>query len=317
MPIVYFAKFNINEKIYDVYDNKISLSNLQDTIYQSLSTEIELSEEVKNKITNFKFITLDKNPETMIINGRLVAYAPGTHISYDPEKDNVVETADNKKATYITFSFDIKKEIIGFVTKFDFGRNQFLERFKLLTEASASNVGEVELFLESDKQKLKDKLRNFQHVQEVAINLVPPNNDRRLFKKLFDLDSEKLNDTGGTKFYLSIKGTAKKGIDLASSYMRNMVNGITIGYGNLIAIGENRMGEELRVKSDKDALFTKNISESNKDSIPEIAEKTKAGTNTLMALKNKVKDDYEAEDLKEDLMKELVEKDDRGDESKE
>lgn len=311
MSTVSFAKFNINEKIYEVYDGKESLGKLLNILYQSMTTEVEMSEEDRKKVVNFKFITLDKNPDTMVINGRLVAYAPGTHISYDSEKDDVVETADNKKATYVTFSFDIQKEIIGFVTKVDFGWKQFLRRFKTLIEASAPELGEVELILESDNQILKEKLGKFKHVQEVTINLVPPNNDKKLFEKLFDLDPDKLNKTGGTKFLLNIKGSAKHGIDLTSSYLRNIINGISIGYGNLTAIGKNTSDEVLRVKSEKDAVYTKPIADINKDSIPEVAEKTRAGIIGLAAIKAEIKEEYD-EDLKDTLIKELVGDDSNG-----
>ena len=311
MPQVLFAKFNINEKIYEVYNEEESLGKLLNILYQSMTTEIEMSEEERKKAINFKFITLDPNPDTMVINGRLVAYAPGTHISYDSEKDDVVETADNKKATYVTFSFDIQKEIIGFVTKVDFGWKQFLRRFKSLIEAAAPEIGEVELFLESDNQILKEKLSKFKHVQEVTVNLVPPNNEKKLFEKLFDLDPEKLNKTGGTKFLLNIKGSAKQGIDLTSNYLKNIINGISIGYGNLTAIGKNMSNEDLRVKSDRDAAFTKPIADINKDSIPEIAEKTQIGIISIAAIKTQIEEDIE-EGLKDTLIKELVGDDSNG-----
>ncbi|MFV9833443.1 hypothetical protein ABOZ80_15735 [Bacillus stercoris] len=308
MATVYFAKFNINEKIYEVYKEKENITQLLNKIYSKITTDVELQENVKKKITNYKFITLDKKEG--VINGRLVAYAPGTHVSYDDEKDDVIETQDNKKATYITFSFDIHKEIIGFVPKNDFGRNQFIDRFKNLVQKMVPEVGEVEIFLESDKQALDEKLKVFKLVQDITIELIPPNNDKDLFRVLFNTKPEELSETGGNKFIIHIKGSAKKGINLASSYIKRFTQGVAIGYGKLKANGKNTSDENITVKSDRDALYTKGISEHNKDSIPQIEEKTRAGAIQLQAFKVQAYDENKAlieqMNLKDKLMKEMI-----------
>ncbi|MCA1215906.1 hypothetical protein LC728_16190 [Bacillus amyloliquefaciens] len=308
MPTVYFAKFNINEKIYSVYKEKENLTELLNSIYLGINTEVELQEDVKKKVINYKFITLDKKEG--VINGRLVAYAPGTHVSYDDESDDVIETKDNKKATYITFCFDIHKEIIGFVPKNDFGRNQFLDRFKNLVEKMVPEVGEVEIYLESDKQALEEKLKAFKLVQEITIELIPPNNDKELFEVLFNTKPEELSETGGNKFTFQIKGSAKKGINLAANYLKRLAQGVAIGYGKLVANGKNTSDEKITVKSDRDALYTKGIAEHNKDSIPQIEEKTRAGVIQLQALKIQAYDEnkslIERMKLKDKLMKEMI-----------
>jgi hypothetical protein len=288
LSTVYFAKFNINEKIYDVYDKKESLTKLLNMVYKGLNTEVELAEVSNKKDLNFKFISLHPQ-DSLIVNGRVVAYAPGTHISYDPDTDDVIETKDNKKATYVTFTFDIKNEIIGFVPKVDFGHNQFLRRFKALVENCVPEIGEVELFLESDLQALNEKIIKFKHVQEVSLNLIPPNNDKKLFEELFDIKPEKLNETGGNKFFLSLKGTAKQGLNLASDYMKNLIKGVSLGYGNMRITGKNTSEEDYSVKSDKDALYTRPISNNNKDNILEVEEKTKAGVKHLRELKVRIR----------------------------
>lgn len=290
MSTVYFAKFNINEKIYDVYEKKESLDELLSIIYQGMSSDLELTEVVKKKEVNYKFIQLNKDPETLVVNGRIVAFAPGTHITYNREKDDVIETSDDSKATYITFSFDIKSETIGFVPKFDFGRKQFLDRFKSLIEKSIPEVGEVEIFLETDLQALNEKIEKFKHIDEVSLSLIPPNNDKELFEELFGIEPEKLNKTGGTKFLLQIKGTAKKGLDITSEYLKNLIKGVSLGYGYITLKGRNTSDEDLNVKSDKDAPYIKGINDNNKDSMPAIEEKTRAGVSQLHALKAIIKE---------------------------
>ncbi|MFG0217251.1 hypothetical protein ACFU8X_29800, partial [Brevibacillus porteri] len=126
MADVYFAKFNINEEIYEVYSDSTLRDKLLLKLYSSLVTNFSIND----KDGTYKFTTLDKNPDTLVINGRLVKYGPGTHVSYDENADDIIETLDEKKAAYVTFSFDVQNEIIGFVPKRDFGFKQFLQRFK-------------------------------------------------------------------------------------------------------------------------------------------------------------------------------------------
>ncbi|MCQ5364735.1 hypothetical protein NOW01_06905 [Anoxybacillus salavatliensis] len=293
MPRVYFAKFNINEKIYSVYEQKESLTELLNKIFRDINSDVVLND----KDGNYKFISLDKNPDTLVVNGRLVVYAPGTHVSYDPNKDDVVERADDKMATYITFSFDIRREVIGFVPKRDFGRKQFIEKFKNLIEA-CTNVGEVEIFIESDLEELNAKLQYFKHVKEVSVDLIPPNNDKKEFDSLFSVNSEELKETNGTKFGMRIVGSAKQGINLGAKYLKRLVRGVSLGYGKILVLGKNTSGEDFSISSDDDAPFTRPISEKAKDSIPTIAEKTRAGAAQLLALKAKVRA-IESEERKE------------------
>lgn len=306
MSNVHFAKFNINEKIYKVYNEKNSLKELLLKVYEGLNTDIELQESSYGKTTNFKFIHLFKETEKMIINGRIVAYAPGTHISYDDKNDDIIETEDSKKATYITFSFDINKETIGFVPKFDFGRNQFINRFEMLVEVMCPDIGEVSLILETDRQALDAKLSKFEHVQELSLQLIPPNNDKKLFNELFDLDPDKLEETGGTNFFFRFKGTAKRGLNLSAEYVKNLILGVSIGYGKLTAKGKNTSGEDLNVKSNTDALYTRPIFDNNKDNVLEIEEKTRAGISELSYHKNKLKQEhFDMKKEKEELLRRM------------
>ncbi|MBJ7963039.1 MULTISPECIES: hypothetical protein [Bacillus] len=307
MSTIYFAKFNINEKIYEVYDEKENLDELLTKVFLGMKTDVELGEVRRKKNVNFKFITLNKDPDKFTVNGRLVAYAPGVHVSYDEEKDDVVETKDNKKAAYVTFYFDVRRETIGFVPKNDFGRKMFIDRFKKLIEELVPDVGEVEIVLEKDRQILDEKLRLINHVDEISINLIPPNNDKKLFEALFGINSDDLTDTGGSKYTFNIKGTTKKGLNLGSTFIKNLVNGVIVGYGNLIARGKNTSGEPVNVNSEDEALFTKGITDINKDNIPEISEKSERGIVNLAVMKATAKDDLiqRQQELKLELLREI------------
>ncbi|MCB4844102.1 hypothetical protein LHW04_03370 [Bacillus tropicus] len=307
MSTIYFAKFNINEKIYEVYDGKENLDELLTKVFLGMETDVELSEVRRKKNVNFKFITLNKDADKFTVSGRLVAYAPGVHVSYDEEKDDVVETQDNKKATYVTFYFDVRKETIGFVPKNDFGRKMFIERFKMLIEKLVPEVGEVEIILEKDSQILDEKLQLINHVDEISIDLIPPNNDKKLFESLFGINSDDLTETGGSTYSFKIKGTAKKGLNLASKFVENLVKGVIVGYGKLLARGQNRSGDPIQVNSEEQALYTKGIADINKDNIPEISEKSRAGIVRLATMKAMAKDDLiqRQQELKIELIREM------------
>ncbi|PEK04753.1 MULTISPECIES: hypothetical protein [Bacillus cereus group] len=294
MARVYFAKFNVNENIYKVYEDKGLLNELLNKMYREINNKVKLTD----KNGTYKFINLDKNLDTLVVNGRIVVYAPGIHATFDEDEDKVVEEKDDKKAMYITFSFDIQREIIGFVPKFNFGRKQFLERFKNLIEACC-DIGEVELFLENDSDLLDEKLKVLAHTKEIDVHLIPPNGDKKQFKELFGLDSEELRKTEGTRFTFKIAGTAKKGIDISSKYIRRFITGVQLGYGKLKLIGKNRTGEDVTINSEEDTPFTRPILENNKDSIPAIQEKTRAGGVQLLAAKARVRTIGSGEETKQ------------------
>lgn len=280
MSNVYFAKFNINAEIYDVYSGKTDINKLLNKIYNEINEEERLYED---KAT-YKFISLDKLPDKSIINGRIVYYGPGTNTSYDATKDDVTEELDENKARYVTFSFDVENEIIGFVPRNNFGYKQFLERFKKLVEACA-DIEEVELFLETDAEDLEQRINFLKKIQKIEVELIPPNNDREDFKMLFGQEAQDLQDTGATKFYLKLTATSKRTIKSSSKYVKRLLKAVGLGYGQMTIIGKNTSGEDVRIKSNDDTPFLRPISEYSKTSIPDVAEKTRAGISDLRRLK--------------------------------
>jgi len=282
MPNVYFAKFNFNGKIYEIYSNEEKRQELLNKLYNGLNTDVKLLDEKSGK--NFKFIHLDKDPDKCIVKGRVVLYAPGVHISYDEQEDDVVETKDDNKASYITFCFDINKEIIGFVPKNDFKRKMFMEKLTQLIEACC-DVGEVAIFLETDLKKLQERLEIFTHVKEVSVLAVPPNGDKEDYENLMGSNASLIQDTGATKYQMRFIGTVKKGIDANSPYIRKWISVVTRGYGEMSVYGKSNEKENVTISSKEDAPFFRPIGEVSKDSIPEVAEKTRAGISELMVLK--------------------------------
>lgn len=280
MPRVYFAKFNFNEEIYNIYSDEKKRAELLFKLYDGISTNVSL----RDSDGTFKFITLDKDPEKFVINGRVVLYAPGVHASYNQVEDDVTEIKDEKMAQYVTFSFNIEKEIIGFVPKRLFGRNQFIEKFTQLLEACC-DIGEVKIYVESDLKKLQERLKVFSFVKEVNVKVIPPNGDKEDFAALMGSNADQIKETNATKFQMNFAGTAKKGLNIAAAYIQKWIGAVTRGYGEMIVSGKNQSKEDVTVNSKDDAPFTRPISANAKDSIPEIMEKTRAGISELLILK--------------------------------
>jgi hypothetical protein len=161
---------------------------------------------------------------------------------------------------------------------------QFINKFKNLVESS-TNIGEVEIFLETDIRVLNEKLSPLKHVKEVSVTLIPPNDDKEDFEALFSTNSDEIKETNATKFDLSLFGTARRSINVASIYVQKWVKAIGQGYGKMSVIGRNNNGEEVTVRSEEEAPYRRPISENSKDSIPEVVEKTRAGIEHLNALK--------------------------------
>ncbi|PZT54117.1 hypothetical protein [Paenibacillus silvae] len=281
MARVHFAKFNFNEEIYKIYEKEERRDALLLELYKGINSEVKI---IDPQGATYKFISLDKDPDSYVVNGRLVVFAPGVHVSYQDDLDDIEEIEDDKKAKYITFSFDVYREVVGYVAKADFGRIDFLKKFGALIE-ECCDVGEVEMVLQTDLNKLQDKLTVFSFVKEVSITAIPPNGDREHFAALMGSNAEEIKKTESTRFKMEFIGTAKKGINIASGYIMKWIGAITAGYGSMTVSGKNSSNEEVVIQSQKDAPFTRPIPEQSKDTIPTVAEKTRAGISQLEAMK--------------------------------
>ena len=134
MAKMYFAKMNINEQIYEMYEGKQNLEELVKKIFAGLSTKINIYDDKGGRI---KLFDLDISPEGLKITGNLGYIKRGVHSSYDPEKDTAIDTTDNNKINYVSFYFDLENEILAYMTIPTLGRKQVLKYFQgLIKEGS-------------------------------------------------------------------------------------------------------------------------------------------------------------------------------------
>ncbi|WP_221641477.1 hypothetical protein [Listeria booriae] len=119
MAKIYFAKMNINDEIFEVYKGEKELSSLLKKIYEKINNEDELYDEYGGR---YKFFDLDKVVDdntkgSLQILGRLGYIKKGVHSSYDPENDTAIDLEDKNKLEYVTFYFDVDRELIAFNSK--------------------------------------------------------------------------------------------------------------------------------------------------------------------------------------------------------
>src|SRR5665648_1128190 len=109
MSTMYFAKLNFNSEIYKVYEDGSILTEFLNKVFLNLTDKVA---HIDDKGKKTKFITLLKDENGTWISGRIVLIAPGTNVSYDEVKDDIVETHDKNGANYVTFYFDLSLSLI-------------------------------------------------------------------------------------------------------------------------------------------------------------------------------------------------------------
>ncbi|HZK56276.1 MAG TPA: hypothetical protein VFC84_19135 [Desulfosporosinus sp.] len=278
---MYFAKLNFNSEIYKVYEDGSILTEFLNKVFLNLTDKVA---HIDDKGKKTKFITLLKDENGTWISGRIVLIAPGTNVSYDEVKDDIVETHDKNGANYVTFYFDLSREIIAFIPKRSFGHVMFVNAFKTLLELCVKDVA-VEIFLEKNIHILKEKIYNLDSVQIVEIDIVPPNGDKEDFEALFGTKAEEIKETKATKFAITLAAPAKISIDVKSKYIDRLIMAVSKGFGKMVVRGKDKVGTKATVTSDKDAPFNRPVPDLDKDDLIEFPVYAKSGITELMAHK--------------------------------
>jgi hypothetical protein len=285
MSKIFFAKMNVNEDIYEVYNNKKSLNSLLQKIYLNVRTKTIIYDD---KGGRFKFFDLDKADDNSIIMGRLGYIKKGVHSSYDPENDTAIDTLDDNKIEYITFYFDVYKEMLAFTVTPILTKKKVLKYFEELIKKE-SNIGVI-FMLESDIAELKIQLRKVDVLRKVTLNLVPPNGDKDQFAKLFSLDAEKVSEAGATSIKQEYRNSSKKGLKKDSDLIEDATTGIALGYAEGVFYGKNKQGEPVEIHTEDNAPFVTQIDNAQNKNKLIIAEKGRAGIVDLLAYKANIRE---------------------------
>lgn len=273
MAFLYTAKFNINEKIYQVKDNKEDLNDLLDKVYLKINQDEIIFDENDENI-RYKFVDLFRNSE-MTLDGTIVKIYDGVNSSYDESNDTVVDEEASDKADYVSFSFDVKNEIIGFVPKQTFSREAFLKYFRLLVEKCVPELGSTYLILLNDKGELDEKFKRMETLRDIEILLIPENSDKEDFAKLLDIVEEDMQEANAQKIGLRMEGTMREPLKKNSRLVENFKSSVARAYAKLKAKGKDENGEVFEIDTSKDTLLKREIKNDLRNSVTDISEKTR------------------------------------------
>lgn len=272
MATIYFAKMNINEQIYDVYEGKTTLNSLLTKIYTDLSTTVKVHDKFGAKI---KVFDLDRNEDNTTIVGHLAYIKPEIHSSYDENNDTAKDTKDPDSMEYLTFYFDVHKELIGFTTVSKMRQRKALEFLARIIKKS-TGIG-VEFIIEPNFGELHSRLLEFKTLKKLKVKLVPPNGDDRNFDKLFSIDAARFQQSRATQAKQEFSTRTAAGLDMNSELVKNQITGAELGFSELEFEGKNHSNDQVKISTSDDVPYTMRTSANEARSKSIIAEKSRAG----------------------------------------
>lgn len=315
MSKLYFAKMNVSDKIFDVYEGNIKLDDLLDKIFAEISTKkyirvkngqviTDTGEKVdidKNDLSKkndepeeekregrIKFLTIDKINSDKCISGFLGEIGAEERSTYDAEKDDISSELVPNALDFVTFYFDVSKEILAFTTTFKLSRKKVLEYFEcLIYELSAVSVKFVQ---ETDSEAFTRKIQSFDLVSKMEIKLFPPNGQQEDFDKLLGgIKAKDMKETGASYFIQKYSSLKKDGLKMASKLLNSFVMAVKLGYANAKITGKLSNGSRLIITSVDDAPFIKEISSLENKSQAIVSETAKAGIKEILTNKANVR----------------------------
>lgn len=270
MAVMYLAKLNVNAKIFDVYDDKLKISEVLSQVYDNLNdTKIyeeekreEYTDELGNKAfyvkkSKYQFAELNKNPDEKIITGKIVRSFNRPTEKLDDDTREVTDTYTNECVS-IYFYFDVNKELITFCSRQTFGYNQFTNAFNNLLNMTINGYG-FEVFLQKDENLLEEKFSEFKRISKVIATLVPPNSNEEELQELRNTLNYigDCQDANASKYKIELSDSEEnQGLKMQSKIMQDTIKAVTRGYGDITAKGYNGSGRQHVVKSNKDAALT-------------------------------------------------------------
>lgn len=289
MAKLYFVKMNINNKIYEVYNNKHLLPKLLQSIFLGISTEEEINDE---KGGRYKFFDIDKRDD-MTLTGYLGYIKSGVHSSYDPDTDDAIDITDKNKLEYITFYFDVQHEILAYMTVPVLGKKRVPLVFSKLILEGTKKYEERGIFVEfmpiSNSESLDKAFKQFKQLSKIEVNLVLPNGDKKDWEGLTSI----FEDANVTKSQNILSSSRKEGIDLKSKMIDKVKNGSILGFLVAKLTGKNSNNEKIETNTAEDSPYTKNIPAESTKSQSVIREKGSTGVNSILINRPKIKPEKE------------------------
>ena len=289
MATMYFAKVNVNQNIYDVYKDSNKLEEIFNEMLKKEWQQETVTNVLYNKMTKepetetYKFICIDKMYDRFYIVGKLIMIFQDDIALYDRKKDDIDSIAQSELSRAVPFYFDLTSEIVAFVPTQKFSRQKFIKYFEqLLNKIYGKPM--FNLYIKNNVSDLRRQIKLINKVSEVEITLIPPNSSKDDFVALFPKTGEELEETNGTKFVQKISAPhSNEGLNMDASLFQRIINGVARGFGIIRAQGIDGNGHKKSVSSDKSAPHKKDIKNSCRNSLGEVADYGRAGISEIQA----------------------------------
>lgn len=236
MAVIYFAKVNINSNIYEVYGNPNYLNEILDTLLQNMNSD---SLPIKiNKNDRIAFFDIEKNMSEYYVVGRLGKIFKDEIKVYNAVNNSVEPFATENVVKSAIFFFDLKNEIIAFMTAQTISRGNFVKYFQILLNSYMEDV-QFEIFLKTSSSELEKQIERLDKVLKVDFTVVPPNSNEEEFNDLFPKNGDEIRETRATKLQQTLSSSKRDiGINMESSFLRRIIVAVSKGFGTIKIVGE-------------------------------------------------------------------------------
>ncbi|KOP28958.1 hypothetical protein ADM98_08525 [Exiguobacterium sp. BMC-KP] len=325
MSKIYFLKFNINEKIHSIRSGEANLKKYLKKIVSGINDKTVIYyDEEKNEVIEYlsmknilkkdkdlmdissdqsveepdedcsyyKFMSLDhtqKNGDE-IISGRVVRiYGDDWNRFFldDTGKESLSDHHTPDKTVYVTFSFNVTKEIIGFSPELHFSKEKFMTIFKLLIEKTIPQIGGIELILLIDSRMLLSKFKKIDILTNFSVDFIPPNGSKNEVSDIIGGLYPYVEESNATKATIELKAPKKDPIDKSSKLVEGMLKMAKFAYAVIKGNGTSKDGDVIQIDTsdNKDIVLYSNIPKSSRDNISVLREETEEKTEYYYKIK--------------------------------
>lgn len=275
MSVLYFAKVNYNSGIYEVYDKKKTIQEVNNKIFSFLTDKAE-AKKIESKRDDegnelpktiiYEFLNLEKNNN--IIIGNIIKNDYVYLKKIDRETAKIIKRKEENEES-ILFYYDVNKEVIVFYTTQKFGYLEFIEAFeKLLNESFELNEAEETFSVGlikhlSSINTLIEDIKKLGKIKELKIEVIPPNPNEELLNEMMTRSErtlESMKNSNITKRSILFTSNTKDGINMNSDMVTDTINDFKYLHKDLEAedVINNAYGEITATSQDGKIYTSKN-----------------------------------------------------------
>lgn len=248
MAIIYFAKVNINSNIYDVYENPNLVGKILDELITNINSD-RLPIKI-NKDESIAFFDIEKNISEYYIVGRLAKIFRDNIEIYNASKNSVEPFSTEDVVKSALFFFDLRYELVAFMTAQSISRKNFVSYFKILLD-SYSEDAKFEVFLKTNSKDLDEQIGRIGKVSKVHFTVVPPNSNEDEFNDLFPKNGDEIRETRATKLQQTLSSSKKDdGINMQAPFLKRILSAVSKGFGVIKVFGETDSNHTLSASND-------------------------------------------------------------------